>query len=88
MITPYQPVKVLNMSINCKIVTCQSPAMPREKCYRKEVMPQIENVTQIIVRAPEGGRPTGVNNERETGGNEGIYALLPKSDKKRQADFA
>jgi hypothetical protein len=46
--------------------------MPHEKCYRKEVMPQIENVTQIIVRTPEGGRPDGVNNERETGGNEGI----------------
>jgi hypothetical protein len=35
-------------------------------------MPQIENVTKIILRMPEGGYPNGVTYERETGGNEGI----------------
>src|SRR5215471_17625385 len=27
--------------------SCQLSALPHEKCYRKEGMPQIENVTQI-----------------------------------------
>jgi hypothetical protein len=35
-------------------------------------MPQIENVTQIKLRVPEGGHPNGVKDERETGGNKGI----------------
>ena len=47
-------------------------ALPHGKCYRKGVMPQIENVTQILVRTPGGGRPNGVNYEGTTGRNEGI----------------
>jgi len=35
-------------------------------------MPQIENVTQIIIRVPEGGHPNGVKHEGKTGCNEGI----------------
>jgi hypothetical protein len=46
--------------------------MPHEKCYRKEVMPQIENVTQSTIRTPKGGRPNGVKHEGKTGGNKGI----------------
>jgi hypothetical protein len=50
----------------------QGGALPHEKCYRKEVIPQIENVTQIKLRMPLGGHPNGVNHERKTGGNQGI----------------
>jgi hypothetical protein len=50
----------------------QAPALPHQKCYRKETVPHFENVTQIIIRMPEGGHPNGVTHERETGGNEGI----------------
>jgi hypothetical protein len=46
--------------------------MPHEKCYRKASMPQIENVTQIILRTLKGGRPNGVNHERKTSGYSGI----------------
>jgi hypothetical protein len=35
-------------------------------------MPHIENVTQIIIRALEGGRPNGVKHENKTGGTKGI----------------
>jgi hypothetical protein len=35
-------------------------------------MPQIENVTQIKLRMPEGGHPNGVKHARKEGGNEGI----------------
>jgi hypothetical protein len=51
-------------------------------------MPQIENVTQIIIRTLEGGRPNGVKHERKTGGNEGIQAPLPEGNKKRKAGSA
>jgi hypothetical protein len=47
-------------------------ALPHQKCYRKKGMPHFENVTQIIIRVPEGGHPNGVTYERETGGNGGI----------------
>jgi hypothetical protein len=47
---------------------CQAVALPHEKCYRKKLMPQIENVTQIKLRM----HPNGVKHERKTGGNEGI----------------
>jgi hypothetical protein len=46
-------------------------------------MPQIENVTPIIVRTPQGGRPDGINYARETGGNARIPALLPKKATKK-----
>jgi hypothetical protein len=46
--------------------------MPHEKCNPKETMPQIENVTQITIGMPNGGRPNGVKHERKTGGNEGV----------------
>jgi hypothetical protein len=52
----------------------QGRALPHEKCYRKETMPQIENVTQIIMRMLKGGRPNGVKHESKTGGNEVRYA--------------
>jgi len=39
----------------------QGIALPHEKCYRKEVMPQIENVTQIKLRMPEEGVRMGLN---------------------------
>jgi hypothetical protein len=35
-------------------------------------MPQIENVTQMIIKTLNGEPPNGVNHERKTGGNEGI----------------
>ena len=47
-------------------------ALPHQKCYRKEVMPHIEIVTQIKLRMPIGGYPNGVKHEREKGGYEGI----------------
>jgi hypothetical protein len=50
----------------------QVGALPHEKCYRKETVPQIENVAQITIRTPEGGRPNGVKHERKTAGNQGI----------------
>jgi hypothetical protein len=62
----------------------QEDALRHAKCYRKKEMPQIENVTQIIVMTPDGGRPNGVSNERETGGNEGIHKALPKSRQERE----
>jgi hypothetical protein len=61
--------------------------MPYEKCYRKELMPQIENVAQIILRAPEGGRPNGVKHEGKTGGNEGIQAPGVKRHGKKKNGF-
>jgi hypothetical protein len=51
---------------------CLETAVPHQKCYRKETVPHFENVTQIIIRMPEGGYPNGVTHEIETGGNEGI----------------
>jgi hypothetical protein len=45
-------------------------------------MPHIENVTQIIMRTLEGGRPYGVNYERTTGRNQGIYTWYQKASKK------
>jgi hypothetical protein len=32
----------------------------------------MKNVTPITLKTPEGGGPNGVNDERETGRNEGI----------------
>jgi hypothetical protein len=54
--------------------------------YRSQgkVMPQIENVTQIKLRMPEGGRPNGAKHERKKGGNEEIQTLLPKGIEKRE----
>jgi hypothetical protein len=69
-------VSIHNVSLYLKLITAfvlvKTAALPHEKCYRKKVMPHIENVTQMIVSTPEGGRPNVVNYERETGGNEGI----------------
>jgi hypothetical protein len=65
----------------------QAGALPHEKCYRKGVMPQIENVTQIKLRMPQGGRPNGVNYERKTGGNQGIQTSVSKGIKKRKKKF-
>jgi hypothetical protein len=59
-------------------------ALPHEKYYRKDVMPQIENVTQIKLRMPEGGRPNGVKHERKKSSNEGMQVPLPESIKKRE----
>jgi hypothetical protein len=50
----------------------QEGALPHEKCYRKEPMSQIENVTQITIGMPNGGHPNGVKHERKTGGNAGV----------------
>jgi transposase-like protein len=36
-----------------------------KKCYRKEDIPHLENVTQIKLRTPEGGCPNGVKHERK-----------------------
>jgi hypothetical protein len=49
-------------------------------------MLQIENVTQIILRTLEGGRPNGVNHATKTGGNQGIQTALPKGFQKRKTD--
>jgi hypothetical protein len=35
----------------------EAHALPHQKCYRNEAMPQIENVTQIKLRAYPGIRP-------------------------------
>jgi hypothetical protein len=59
-------------------------AAPHEKSNRNGLMPQIENVTQNTIRAPEGGRPNGLNYARETGGNEGISPRYQKTAKKEQ----
>jgi hypothetical protein len=66
----------------------QEPALPHEKCYRKEPMPQIENVTQIILWTLNGGRPDGVNHESETGGNTGIPVPVSKGSEERKIVFA
>ncbi|MDR0496466.1 MAG: hypothetical protein LBH42_02505 [Treponema sp.] len=58
--------------------------MPHEKCYRIEVMLQIENVTQIKLRTPEGGRTGGVKYAGKKGGNERIQATLSKGYQKRK----
>jgi hypothetical protein len=47
-------------------------------------MPQIENVTQIKLRVPEGGHPNGVKHAGKKGGNEGIQTALPKGNEKRE----
>ena len=47
-------------------------------------MPQIENVTQIRLRAPAGGHPNGVEHEREAVRNEGIQARYQKATRKEK----
>ena len=47
-------------------------------------MPQIEKITQITLRMPQGGHTNGVKHAREKGGNEGIHAPLSKGIKKRK----
>ena len=47
-------------------------------------MPQIENVTQINIRMPQGGHPNGVKHARKKGGNGGIQAPLSKGNEKRK----
>jgi hypothetical protein len=51
-------------------------------------MPQIENVTQFIMRTLNGGRPNGVNHATKTGSNEGIQAPVSKGNEKRKTDFS
>ena len=51
-------------------------------------MPQIENVTQIKLRMPQGGHPNGVKHERKTGSNEGIPSPLPQGIEKREKGSA
>ena len=50
-------------------------------------MHQIENVTQIKLGMPQGGRPNGVKHERKTGGNEGIQTPLSQGVEEREKDF-
>jgi hypothetical protein len=52
-------MKVVKRAHYLKINIAEKGALPHQKCYRKDLMPQIENVTQIRIRAPEGGRPGG-----------------------------
>jgi hypothetical protein len=47
-------------------------------------MPQIENVTQNIMRTLEGGRLNGVKYESETSGNAGVSFQVSKSCEKRK----
>jgi hypothetical protein len=47
-------------------------------------MPQIENVTQIKIRIPEGGCPNGVKHEGKTSGNEGVQIPLSKGKEERE----
>jgi hypothetical protein len=51
-------------------------------------MPQIENVTQIKLRMPQGGHPNGVKHARKKGNNEGIHTALSKGIEKREKGFA
>ena len=67
---------------------CQVHALPHKKCYRKGAMPQIENVTQIKLRMPQGGCPNGVKHERKTGSNEGIPAPLSQGIEEREESSA
>ena len=77
-------MKKLSNINTSKFNLCQGYALPHEKCYRKALMPQIENVTQIKLRTPEGGRPNGVKHERKKGSNEGIQTPLSKGNEKRE----
>jgi hypothetical protein len=56
-------------------------APPHKKSNRNEPMPHIENVTQIILGMPNGGRPYRGNHEKKTGGNRGIYSPVSISQK-------
>jgi hypothetical protein len=51
-------------------------------------MPQIENVTQIILWTLNGGCPDGVNHASETGGNTGIPVPVSKGSEESKAGFA
>jgi hypothetical protein len=51
-------------------------------------MPQIENVTQIILGRLKGGCPHGVNYATKTSGNTGIHAPVAKGNEKREDDAA
>ena len=47
-------------------------------------MPQIENVTQIKLRMPQGGHPNGVRHERKKGCNQGIQDSVSKGIEKTE----
>jgi hypothetical protein len=54
------------------------------KTIQANTLPQIQNVIQIKLRMPQGGRSDGVNHARKTGSNEGISAPLSQGSKKEK----
>ena len=62
---PTKGKNVIKIQTTTETIESKDPALSHQKCYRKELMPQIENVTQIKLRIPVGGYPNGVNHERK-----------------------